>query len=83
MLVLPVVACCCLLLAVVSKIEETGGSVLHGVTPCFMLSTSQFTSQLRKIGFYYYKRLHELWQELKVWHVPVTLWFVKGTNDYV
>jgi hypothetical protein len=37
-----------LLLAVVSKIEETGGSVLHGVTPCLLLSTAQFTAQLLK-----------------------------------
>ena len=38
--------CCYLVLAVVSKNGQTGGSVLAGVTPCLLLSTSQFTSQL-------------------------------------
>jgi hypothetical protein len=42
--------CCCLLLALVSKIGDTGGGVLHGVTPCFLLSTAQFTAQLLKSG---------------------------------
>ena len=40
-----------MLLAVVSKINNSRGSVLHGVTHCFLLSTSQFTSQVGTIGF--------------------------------
>jgi hypothetical protein len=31
----------------------------------------------------YYQRLCGLWQELKVWHVPATLDFVKDTNETV
>ena len=31
----------------------------------------------------YYQRLCGLWQELKVWHVSVTLDFVKDTNETV
>jgi hypothetical protein len=41
------ITCSYLLLAVVSKNGQTGGSVLPVVTPCLLLSTSQFTSQLR------------------------------------
>ena len=62
------ITCCYLLLAVVSENGQTGSSVLHGATPCLLLSTSQFTSQLEKIGLYYYQRLYELLPDSRVWH---------------
>jgi len=47
------------------------------------LFTTQFTTQSEKIGFYYYQKLYELLPDSRVWHVLLTIGFVKGTRGYV
>ena len=39
--------------------------------------------QICELNTPYYQELYELRQYLRLWHVPVTICFVKVTNDYV
>jgi hypothetical protein len=39
--------------------------------------------QICELNTPYYQELYEHRQYLRLWHVPVTLWFVNGTNGYV